>query len=63
MLIFGLFMFFIGLFGILKPHLVWIFSEKWKGNADEPSDIYLFITRIIGFVICFYSLFAIIYTI
>lgn len=60
MLILGLFLFGIGLFISLKPRLVWVFSEKWKGNADEPSDVYLFTTRITGFLICFVSLLAII---
>ncbi len=44
-----------GIFIVLKPDLVWKFTEKWKSyRADEPSDFYLKSTKLGGvlFLLC-----------
>lgn len=42
-------LFFIGLFILFFPKLVWVLAEMWKSSdATEPSDIYIKITRFGG---------------
>ncbi len=39
----------LGVFILLKPHLVWKLTEEWKSyRADEPSDLYLISAKIGG---------------
>lgn len=38
----------VGVMFFLQPKLVWIIAESWKGNADEPSDIYVSFTKAVG---------------
>lgn len=38
-----------GAFMFLKPDLLWKITEQWKSyRADEPSDLYLFNTKLGG---------------
>jgi hypothetical protein len=42
-----------GLLSMFTPKLVWIITESWKSeDATEPSDVYIFFTRIGG--VCFF---------
>ncbi|RKP57992.1 hypothetical protein D7Z26_00305 [Cohnella endophytica] len=44
-----------GLFGSIRPDLIWVISESWKSNdATEPSDLYIISTRF-GGIVCFLS--------
>ena len=36
--------------GIVNPELSWKMSEGWKFRDAEPSEAYLFMTRLIGVV-------------
>ena len=54
----GAIIFLLGLFIFLKPDLVWKLTEEWKSHrADEPSELYLKVTRISGI---FFALFGIV---
>lgn len=52
MLVFCLIAILFGLFVIIKPNVIWAFTEKWKGNAEEPSNIYVMLARLTGICIC-----------
>lgn len=48
----------LGLFIFLKPDFVWKLTEEWKSyRADEPSELYLKVTKISG---VFFALFGIV---
>ena len=52
----GMIILALGIFIFLKPGLVWKLTEEWKSyRADEPSDLYLKVTKISGF---FFALFG-----
>ena len=52
----GMIILALGMFIFLKPGLVWKLTEEWKSyRADEPSDLYLKVTKIGGF---FFALFG-----
>ena len=54
---------FIGLLGILcmiKPAVIWYIAEKWKGNADEPSELYCVMIRIVGGIFFFCAIICLI---
>ena len=54
----GAMIFALGLFIFLKPDLVWKLTEEWKSyQADEPSELYLKVTKISGI---FFALFGIV---
>lgn len=54
----GAIIFLLGLFIFLKPDLVWKLTEEWKSyRADEPSELYLKVTKISGI---FFALFGIV---
>lgn len=38
----------VGILCFFQPKLVWIIAESWKGNADEPSDVYVSLTKAVG---------------
>ena len=41
-----------GIFTFFAPHLIWELTEKWKSySSDEPSDLYLFFTRLGGILV------------
>lgn len=41
-----------GLLMVLKPGIVWQLTESWKSDdAAEPSELYLFATRL-GGILC-----------
>ena len=45
----GIIFLVLGIFILLKPHLVWKLTEEWKSyRADEPSDLYLKSTKFGG---------------
>lgn len=45
----GIVIFALGMFVFLKPDLVWKLTEEWKSyRADEPSELYLKVTKIGG---------------
>ena len=45
----GILIFALGMFVFLKPDLVWKLTEEWKSyRADEPSELYLKVTKIGG---------------
>lgn len=45
----GIVMAILGLVMLIKPQLVYMFTESWKSNTPgEPSDLYLLNTRIGG---------------
>ncbi len=45
----GIVIFTLGMFVFLKPDLVWKLTEEWKSyRADEPSELYLKVTKIGG---------------
>lgn len=45
----GIIIFALGMFIFLKPDLVWKLTEEWKSyRADEPSELYLKVTKIGG---------------
>lgn len=39
------------LLGIINPELSWRMSEGWKFKDAEPSEMYLFMTRIMSVII------------
>lgn len=47
-----IFLFIAGILIILKPNILWILTESWKSNGTEPSELYLWSTRL-GGIICF----------
>lgn len=49
MILMGLFILAVGLTMLLKPEWIWHLTESWKSNdGTEPSDLYLWSTRIGG---------------
>lgn len=47
----GIAFFLIGLFFFLKPEQLWRLTEQWKSYAaDEPSDLYVFSTKLGGII-------------
>jgi hypothetical protein len=39
----------VGLLMLIKPRLVWYFTERWKSaDAEEPSSFYIWYIRIGG---------------
>ncbi|KIL35051.1 hypothetical protein SD71_15425 [Cohnella kolymensis] len=45
----SIFLLAVGLFMFFKPLLIWMITESWKSNdATEPSDLYIWSTRIGG---------------
>ena len=51
----------IGVFLFLKPHLFWELTERWKSyRADEPSDLYLKVTKSGGVLFALLGIFMII---
>ncbi len=54
----GAIIFVLGMFIFFKPDLVWKLTEEWKSyRADEPSELYLKVTKISGI---FFALFGIV---
>lgn len=57
----GFLIFVLGMLIFLKPDLVWKLTEEWKSyRADEPSDLYLKITKIGGILYALAGVFMII---
>lgn len=57
----GIFVTTIGVFLFLKPHLFWELTERWKSyRADEPSDLYLKVTKSGGVLFALPAIFMII---
>lgn len=45
----GIIFIILGLVYCIKPVWIWRITERWKSYyADEPSDFYLLVTRIVG---------------
>ena len=53
----GIIIFALGMFFFLKPNLVWKLTEEWKSyRADEPSELYLKVTRIGGILFALFGI-------
>ncbi|WP_331436818.1 DUF6199 family natural product biosynthesis protein [Gordoniibacillus kamchatkensis] len=45
----GVLLLILGLFMLFKPSIIWSITESWKSSdATEPSDLYVWSTRIGG---------------
>jgi len=53
----GMIIFALGMFIFLKPGLVWKLTEEWKSyRADEPSELYLKVTKIGGILFALFEI-------
>ena len=57
----GIIILALGMFIFLKPDLVWKLMEEWKSyRADEPSELYLKVTRIGGILFALFGMIMIV---
>ncbi len=53
----GILFFALGMVIFLKPGLVWKLTEEWKSyRADEPSELYLKVTKIGGIFLALFGI-------